>query len=68
MAESYTVSQLAEKLSCSGQTVRALINKGVLPAFRVGRDFRISVDDLESLRVVTTGSGSHVYLKGASHE
>jgi len=51
MVESFTVSEVAAKLSCSGQTVRALIKKGALPAFRVGREFRISMADLQSLRV-----------------
>ena len=54
MAESLTVSEVAEKLSCSGQTVRALIKKGALPAFRVGREFRVAVADLNALRVAVS--------------
>ena len=51
MCESLTVSEVAGKLSCSGQTVRALIKRGDLPAFRVGREFRVAVADLDRLRV-----------------
>jgi len=51
MSDILTVSEVAEKLSCSNQTVRAIIKKGLLPAFRVGREFRIAVADIESLRV-----------------
>lgn len=63
MAESFTVSEVAAKLSCSGQTVRTLIKKGVLPAFRVGREFRVSVADIEALRVAIPEAA-----EGGGHE
>lgn len=46
-------------LSCSGQTVRKLIRDGRLPAYRVGRDFRIMSDDLTALRVPAVEGGAH---------
>jgi excisionase family DNA binding protein len=49
--EVLTVSQVAAKLSCSPQTVRSLIHAGVLPAYRVGKVFRIRLADLEKLQV-----------------
>lgn len=63
MAESLTVSEVAGKLSCSGQTVRALIKKGALPAFRVGREFRVAVADLNALRVAVSEG-----QEGGGHE
>jgi len=54
MAQSLKVSEAAAMLSCSGQTVRSLVHAGKLPAFRVGREFRILQTDLEALRVPTS--------------
>lgn len=51
MPESLSVSQVAAKLACSPQTVRTLIHKGILPAYRVGKVFRIRAFDLEKLKV-----------------
>jgi excisionase family DNA binding protein len=42
-----TVEQVAERLSVSTRTVRRLIDSGELPAHRMGRMVRVSVDDLE---------------------
>ena len=47
----FTPETLAERWQCSAQTVRDLINGGRLPAFRLGRMFRISqqvVQDFEA--------------------
>ena len=46
-----TVSQVAAKLACSPQTVRNLIHAGILPAYRVGKVFRIRLADLEKLKI-----------------
>ena len=51
-----SVMETAAALSCSPQTVRNLIRRGVLPAYRVGRVFRIRRADLAVLR------------EGAAHE
>lgn len=56
-ASSLTVSDAAACLACSGQTIRKLIRSGKLPAFRIGRDFRIIESDLEKLRVSATCEG-----------
>jgi excisionase family DNA binding protein len=50
-----SVREAAEKLSCSRQTVRAMIRRGAVRAFRVGRFVRV---DSESILALT----------GAEHE
>lgn len=45
-----TVSEVAGRLSVCPQTVRTLIRTGKLPAFRVGREFRVALADLAALR------------------
>jgi len=45
-----TVLETAAALGCSPQTVRNLIRRGVLPAYRVGRVFRVRRADLALLR------------------
>ena len=45
-----SVMETAAALSCSPQTVRNLIRRGVLPAYRVGRVFRVRRADLTLLR------------------
>ena len=42
-----TVEEVAERLSVSVRTVRRLIDGGELPAHRMGRMVRVSVDDLD---------------------
>ncbi len=43
-----TVSQVAEILNYSNQTVHLLIKKGELLALRIGREYRISWNDLNN--------------------
>jgi putative molybdopterin biosynthesis protein len=45
-----TVGECAQLLSVSAKTVRGLIDRGDLPAYRVGRVLRIDPADLEALR------------------
>lgn len=47
-ARPLTPDEIAERWACSGETVRSLIRRGELPAFRVGRMFRVSAADLET--------------------
>jgi len=42
-----TVEEVAKRLSVALRTVRRLIDRGELPAHRIGRMVRISEDDLE---------------------
>lgn len=42
----YTPATLAERWDCSQQHIRDLINRGELPAFRVGRLIRIPHDEV----------------------
>lgn len=44
----YTVATLADRLAVSGLTVRRLIARGKLPAYRVGRAVRVSPAAVES--------------------
>lgn len=46
-----TVRRASELLRCSSGTIRNLIRRGVLPAYRLGKVFRIAVADLERLRL-----------------
>ncbi len=43
----YTVKEIAEKLRVKISTVQDYIRKGHLPAYRIGRDYRIKKDDYE---------------------
>ncbi|BBW95329.1 substrate-binding domain-containing protein [Geobacillus icigianus] len=44
---SYTIEEIASLLKVSKLTVYDLVKKGKLPAFRVGRQMRVTADDLE---------------------
>jgi excisionase family DNA binding protein len=44
-----TVSQVAEQLQVTPQTIRNWIDSGVLPAARIGRGFRIRRTDVDEL-------------------
>ena len=44
-----TVSQVAEQLQVTPQTIRNWIDGGVLPAARIGRGFRIRREDVDEL-------------------
>ena len=47
MRPPFTPDELAERWKCSGETVRAMIREGQLPAFRVGRMLRIRPEVVE---------------------
>jgi excisionase family DNA binding protein len=44
-----TVPQVAEQFQVTAQTIRNWIDQGVLPAFRVGRAFRVRREDVDTL-------------------
>jgi len=44
-----TVSQVAEELQVTPQTIRNWIDGGLLPAARIGRGFRIRREDVDEL-------------------
>lgn len=46
--ELMTVGEVADKLRTSITTVRELIKAGKLPAIKVGREYRIKQNDLET--------------------
>ena len=55
----FTINALAERWGCSGETVRSMILRGDLPAFRVGRAYRITaqvVEDHECGTIASEGS------------
>lgn len=53
-----TVREVAEAMRVSTMTVYRLIRAGALPAIRVGKHFRIRVQDLETyLQSQTFGGG-----------
>ncbi len=39
---SYTVTELAQRWQCHPETIRRMIQRGELKAFRVGRQWRIA--------------------------
>lgn len=43
-----TTKEVAETLKVTPKTVRTLIENGEITAYRIGRDFRISKEDLKS--------------------
>jgi excisionase family DNA binding protein len=49
-ARHLTVQECADRLAVDHKTMRRLIDRGELPALRVGRVLRIDPDDLEALR------------------
>ncbi|WP_108500505.1 helix-turn-helix domain-containing protein [Paracoccus indicus] len=52
----YTPEMLADRWDCSGETVRAMIRSGTLPAFRVGRMMRITAKAVEDYECGIIGS------------
>jgi len=45
--EYYTVEEIAQKLRVQVYTVRGWIRKKELPAYKVGRDYRVKKEDYE---------------------
>ncbi|WP_420029731.1 excisionase family DNA-binding protein [Rhodovulum sulfidophilum] len=55
----YTPDMLAERWGCSGETVRAMIRDGRLPAFRVGgRLLRVSAQTVKDFECGTIESAA----------
>lgn len=48
--ELITIAEAAERLHCGNQTIRDLIARGQLPAYRIGdRLIRVYLDDVDAL-------------------
>ncbi len=47
--EVFSIQEVADKLKVSDDTVRRMIKLGTLPAFRMGRQWRIRKDVLERI-------------------
>jgi excisionase family DNA binding protein len=47
--EVLTVSQVADYLQLSEMTTYKLVQEGKIPAFKIGRSWRVKKDDLEAL-------------------
>ena len=43
---SFTVAELADRWNCHPETVRRMIASGELKAFRVGREWRVAVEEV----------------------
>ncbi|PJE26573.1 hypothetical protein CVM50_17845 [Pseudooceanicola marinus] len=54
----YSPDDLAARWGCSGETVRSMIRNGSLPAFRVGRMYRIRPEVVEQHECANTESES----------
>ncbi|WP_199615144.1 helix-turn-helix domain-containing protein [Paenibacillus alkalitolerans] len=48
-SEILTISQVAKYLQISEITTYKLVNDGVIPAFKIGRHWRIKKDDLSEV-------------------
>lgn len=49
MAKKYLiVKEVAEELEVSEKTVRKLINEGVIVAYKLGREWRVTREDLDN--------------------
>lgn len=44
--KAYTVESLAERWDCHAETVRAMIRRGLIHAFKVGKQLRISAEEV----------------------
>ncbi|GGA13779.1 MULTISPECIES: helix-turn-helix domain-containing protein [Salipiger] len=67
----YTPDDLAARWGCSGETVRNMIREGELPAFRVGRMYRIRpeiVEEYECGNIASEGSKDDGSLSGTTTE
>lgn len=55
----YTIDEISEMLKISRRTAYRLIESGDLPAFKIGREFRVSAEDFEAFltnsRISTKG-------------
>lgn len=58
MTDFLSVQECANLLAVEHKTIRRLIDRGELPALRVGRVFRIARADLAALAYRPAGSGS----------
>lgn len=60
--EFMTAAEVAARWMVSEATVRAIIRKGELPAFKVGRSFRIRCDAVEAYeqRPLEKKVGTHI--------
>lgn len=73
MGKPFTPETLAEHWDCSAETIRQMVSRGELPAFRVGRMIRITqkaVEDHECKNIESDGSmgdlSSHGPMQTAS--
>ena len=58
--EYYSVEEIAQKLGVSVEAVRGWIRSLQLPAYRVGKEYRIKVEDYEEfLKHRRTVNGNH---------
>jgi excisionase family DNA binding protein len=53
----YTPDSLAARWQCSAETIRQMIRSGELPAFRVGRMYRIKWQHVDLHEGRTQGDG-----------
>jgi excisionase family DNA binding protein len=61
-----TVSQVAEQLQVTAQTIRNWIDGGVLPAARIGRGFRIRRQDVDELLARASAQGGSLATAATS--
>lgn len=66
-----TAAEVAARLRVSAMTIYRLIHRGELPAVRVGRNYRVRVEDLQSYldgQVVGAGDLDGLEPDGLDHD
>ena len=56
MAKPYSPDDLAERWGCSGELVRAMIRRGEIAHFKLGKLYRIPASEVERIECQTTTS------------
>lgn len=62
----YTPDELAERWGCSGNHIRSMIRRGTLPAFRLGKLYRVPVAAVEEYEACADAASPSIEENGQS--
>lgn len=68
MRSAYTPDELAERWGCSGNHVRAMIRSNKLPAFRLGKLYRVPISAVEEYEACASTASPSTEENGPSPE
>jgi putative molybdopterin biosynthesis protein len=57
-----TTKQVSDMFSISEVTIRALIRRGVIPAYKIGGEYRLKPDEIEKYLDFSKTKGDNVVL------